>query len=104
MADWDAYYSRYQSLDWGDFRRLAGGEYCELDAEDQHSLAMHYGLVADFTANCPPKSEEDVAWFRAALKDDKRKFFAAFVLRQSRNVPEALPPEVVVAGRWSRGR
>jgi hypothetical protein len=90
MADWDAYYSRYQGLDWGDFHRLSVFEYRELDDDEKHSLAMQYGLVADFTLHCPPTSEEDVAWFRAALKDNKRKFFAAFVLQQSRKVPESL--------------
>jgi hypothetical protein len=89
MADWDSYCTRYLDLK----RKLQVDEE-DWDANWENLVAdcdtIKENLVADFSPHCPPTSSEDIAWFREALSDDKRKFFAAFALEKPRTVPETL--------------
>jgi hypothetical protein len=82
MTVWDEYLARYQNLPaWSP----------EADEEFEERLtAMEESLVADFSKHCPPSSQVDISWFKAALAHEQLKFFAAFVLRPPREVPEAL--------------
>lgn len=82
MTVWDEYLARYRNLPvWSP----------EVDDEfEERSTAMEESLVADFSKHCPPSSQGDINWFKAALAHEQLKFFAAFVLRPPREVPEAL--------------
>lgn len=51
---------------------------------------MEENLVAYSSKHCPPSSQEDINWFKAALAHEQLKFFAALVLHPPREVPEAL--------------
>ena len=90
MTVWDEYFARYRDLPaWS--------------TEDEDQLAaMEESLVTDFSAHHPPSSQEDVAWFRNALEDEKRKFFAAFVLQEPRKVPEVLFEPMMRAAVYER--
>jgi hypothetical protein len=95
MTVWDGYFSRFRDLP------VWSPEVDDDQFEDQ-SQAMEASLVADFSPHCPPSSPEDVGWFRDALADEQRKFFAAFVLQEPREVPEALYEPMIRASVYER--
>lgn len=82
MTVWGEYLARYRNLPvWSP----------EVDDEfEERRTAMEESLVTDFSAHCPPSSEEDITWFKNALAHEQLKFFAAFALHPPREVPEAL--------------
>jgi hypothetical protein len=82
MTVWDEYLARYRNLPvWSP----------EADDEfEERRAVVEESLVSDFSAHCPPSSQEDITWFKNALVHEQSKFFAAFALRPPREVPEAL--------------
>lgn len=60
------------------------------DEFEERRTSMEESLVNDFSTHCPPSSQEDITWFKNALAREQLKFFAAFVFRAPREVPEAL--------------
>jgi hypothetical protein len=96
MTVWDEYFARYRDLPVWSPETAQDGQYkdrCE---------AMEENLIADFSAHCPPSSPEEIAWFRNALEHEEEKFFAAWVLREPREIPETLYEPMIRAGVHER--
>jgi hypothetical protein len=96
MTVWDVYLSRFRDLP------VWSPEVHDNDQFEDQCQAMEESLIADFSRHCPPSSPEDVSWFRNALGDEQRKFFAAFVLQEPREVPEALYEPMIRASVYER--
>lgn len=93
MTPWDEYFARYRDLQ---------NSPSELDEDEDHWTAMEERLVADISTHSPPSSLEDIAWFKNALAGEQSKFFAAYVLRTLRDVPEPLYEPILRAAVHER--
>ena len=80
MTAWNEYFARYRALPvWSpEFDEQQDQEY-----EDK-LVSTEESLVADFSVYYPPSSQDDITWFKTALEHEERKFFVAFVLKESR--------------------
>jgi hypothetical protein len=95
MTIWDEYLARFRNLP-------VWSPEVDDDEFEERREAMKESLTADFSAHCPPSSEEDINWFKTALAHEQSKFFCAFVLHPPREVPEDLYESMLRAAVYER--